>query len=486
MLQQRKNGKTWNKLRAAQARASGPSALRRATPAAAEAPTQRVMTRSARPAHRLLGRTRRWEAVAARFDASTKIRGVELGAWKGTGTSGLLKCLPNLQLTSIDAWSSGIVQDGSKYCGFDAEEWSAIEEEYYRAVQPYCTRIKTVKSGTDNTSCVEPGLDFVFIDADHSYEGCRDDIARWWPMVKPGGYLCGHDYGAKRNSAHDKPGVTQAVNEFLTKTGLRVITDVDATWFVKKPEVALEDAAILTVMFGKEQRPLFDAHIASVEANVPGAEFLCVDPGPAPSLGAGLPKFSSVNVHKLKVWAREVERHKGKNLILLDGDTLVLKDPRVVFNKPFDICFTDRDDANQRINAGVVFVRCNEKTVKFFRKWCEYDQRITEDRQLFKTAQKLIKGQNQASLGLMLDRKDIANCDIQYTPCELWNCTNQLWRTFDPAVCGILHVKNFSGVNNFREYVLGTPKGRDFNVSAHRKVVETWNRWSPAEYVRKI
>ena len=53
-------------------------------------------------------------------------------------------------------------------------------------------------------------LDFVFIDADHTYPAVVADIAAWWPKVKPGGWIGGHDYG--------KPefGVTGAVNEFAT------------------------------------------------------------------------------------------------------------------------------------------------------------------------------------------------------------------------------------------------------------------------------
>jgi hypothetical protein len=37
-------------------------------------------------------------------------------------------------------------------------------------------------------------LDFVYIDADHSFEGCRRDILAWAPKVKVGGVLAGHDY----------------------------------------------------------------------------------------------------------------------------------------------------------------------------------------------------------------------------------------------------------------------------------------------------
>lgn len=37
-------------------------------------------------------------------------------------------------------------------------------------------------------------LDFVYIDGDHSYEGCRRDIVAWAPKIRAGGVLAGHDY----------------------------------------------------------------------------------------------------------------------------------------------------------------------------------------------------------------------------------------------------------------------------------------------------
>ena len=53
-----------------------------------------------------------------------------------------------------------------------------------------------------------PQVDLVFIDADHSYNGCRKDISVYKNKVNPGGIFSGHDI--------DYPGVNQAVNESLT------------------------------------------------------------------------------------------------------------------------------------------------------------------------------------------------------------------------------------------------------------------------------
>ncbi|APW60822.1 class I SAM-dependent methyltransferase [Paludisphaera borealis] len=55
-------------------------------------------------------------------------------------------------------------------------------------------------------------VDLCFIDADHSYESVMEDLRTWWPKVKPGGILAGHDY---RQTAHWLLGVTPAVHEFF-------------------------------------------------------------------------------------------------------------------------------------------------------------------------------------------------------------------------------------------------------------------------------
>lgn len=53
-------------------------------------------------------------------------------------------------------------------------------------------------------------VDFVFIDGDHSAEAVSADIRAWRPKVRPGGMLCGHDYGDPKH-----PGVRAAVDAAL-------------------------------------------------------------------------------------------------------------------------------------------------------------------------------------------------------------------------------------------------------------------------------
>ena len=62
-------------------------------------------------------------------------------------------------------------------------------------------------------------LDWIYVDGDHSYEGCLKDLENAINVVKPGGFILGDDYGWP-NAKWQKPGVTKAVNEFINKHNL--------------------------------------------------------------------------------------------------------------------------------------------------------------------------------------------------------------------------------------------------------------------------
>jgi cephalosporin hydroxylase len=53
-------------------------------------------------------------------------------------------------------------------------------------------------------------VDMVFVDGNHSYEGCGADLADYAPCIRSGGYLATHDYNCSQH-----PGVRAAVDEFL-------------------------------------------------------------------------------------------------------------------------------------------------------------------------------------------------------------------------------------------------------------------------------
>jgi len=69
---------------------------------------------------------------------------------------------------------------------------------------------------TDSVSAAElfmpMTVDFAFVDADHSHDSVLSDLEAWWPKIRSGGLLAGHDYNGL---APWLVGVTSAVHEFF-------------------------------------------------------------------------------------------------------------------------------------------------------------------------------------------------------------------------------------------------------------------------------
>ena len=54
-----------------------------------------------------------------------------------------------------------------------------------------------------------PKIYLLFIDGDHSYQGCKTDIESWYPFMVEHGVILFHDHD------ESSPGVLQAVSEFI-------------------------------------------------------------------------------------------------------------------------------------------------------------------------------------------------------------------------------------------------------------------------------
>jgi Methyltransferase domain len=62
-------------------------------------------------------------------------------------------------------------------------------------------------------------FDWVFVDANHSYEACLEDLRLWAPKVRDDGLICGHDFAVHGAARAAKFGVVDAVKEFANETG---------------------------------------------------------------------------------------------------------------------------------------------------------------------------------------------------------------------------------------------------------------------------
>lgn len=183
--------------------------------------------------------TQRMDAFRARFDVAATLVGVEVGVFEGEGAESLLMTFPRLRLFLVDPYEAS-----DRYMSTGDPTAPLVSERLCRAVQrrlePFDARVVwRVMPSVDAAALFESAsLDFAFIDAEHTYEAVMADAAAWWPKIKPGGWLCGHDFGLKAEHAHHVVGVEPAVREFVSRVKLPLeyyAADGDYTWWVRKP-----------------------------------------------------------------------------------------------------------------------------------------------------------------------------------------------------------------------------------------------------------
>jgi methyltransferase family protein len=179
--------------------------------------------------------TLRAKAVLRRLPAAVDLIGCEVGVYRGEMSAAMLARHPRLRLVMVDSWEG----DGQAYLT-QADTLARLAsdemEGHYGATLAAIgfamdrADIRRMRSLEAANSFPDGHFDFVFIDADHSYEGCRNDIAAWKRKVKPEGWLCGHDYVTKPGR---NVGVIRAVDELCSSHGLMLETDANWTWFTQ-------------------------------------------------------------------------------------------------------------------------------------------------------------------------------------------------------------------------------------------------------------
>lgn len=112
---------------------------------------------------------------------------------------------------------------------YTTEKIKNARQEALDRLELFGKQIEWVYEYSDNAVTKLPDkLDFVYIDANHSYEFIKKDIQNYWNKIMPGGLLAGHDLSIYS--------VAKAVVEFANENNLEVISKFkDAEWIIKKP-----------------------------------------------------------------------------------------------------------------------------------------------------------------------------------------------------------------------------------------------------------
>ena len=157
--------------------------------------------------------------------------GVEVGVQEGDYSELLLGAWRGRHLISVDPW---LAAPEDEYRSTDNVE-QPVHEQRYTATLARLERFGERSSVWRLTSAEaaeripRATLDFVYIDARHDYESVREDLGLWYPRLRPGGLLAGHDY-VEGTFAEGTFGVKRAVDEFAREHGRRVHRTLREQW----------------------------------------------------------------------------------------------------------------------------------------------------------------------------------------------------------------------------------------------------------------
>ena len=176
----------------------------------------------------LVGLLRRWFPDGFRL-------GVEVGVAAGNTSRMLLEEFPDLHLVLVDPWDFFVYPFGDENAkAFKRDKSARSREAIVEKLRFAKDRVIILHGFSPQvTEMCKGGFDFVYIDGDHHYEAVKADMKAWWPLVRPHGIMCGHDYGYKGGQAphHD---VDRAVNEFMYRMGLQLNLEENSIWWTRK------------------------------------------------------------------------------------------------------------------------------------------------------------------------------------------------------------------------------------------------------------
>ena len=157
---------------------------------------------------------------------------IEVGSWKGQSSCymavEIINSNKNIRFDCVDTWK--IDTDQSEFWkSISVDTGIDLYDIFLQNIEPVKNYINIVRElsriAADRYS--DNSIDFVFIDAAHDYESVTNDLIAWYPKIKIGGMLAGHDYFNRHVE------VKCAVDNFFNSRGIEVLFSDDKCWYIK-------------------------------------------------------------------------------------------------------------------------------------------------------------------------------------------------------------------------------------------------------------
>lgn len=165
--------------------------------------------------------------------------GVEVGVFAGQFSNRILSTWEGRHLISIDPWLQAPPDEYVDISNVDQDEHESLYEATRARLAQWGDRSTIWRTTSEEAAPRIPdaSLDFVYIDARHDEASVREDLGLWFPKVRPGGIIAGHDY-LDGELPEGRFGVKTAVDGFFAEKHLRVHVTGEAgfqSWIVEVP-----------------------------------------------------------------------------------------------------------------------------------------------------------------------------------------------------------------------------------------------------------
>jgi len=182
---------------------------------------------------------------------------VEVGAWKGQSAAFLGVEIANsgkaIRADVVDTWQGS--PEPQHQADPDVQN-GRLYEVFLANIAPVAKHIHAVRMSSTEAAALYPdaSLDVVFIDGEHTVAAVLADLQAWWPKVKAGGLLLGHD--------RDWPDVARGVKSFEAFCGVRVRPISHRCWEFRKPQrvtdwVVPEDERAVLISVCSNERSIY-------------------------------------------------------------------------------------------------------------------------------------------------------------------------------------------------------------------------------------
>uniref|UniRef100_A0A7S1P4D4 Methyltransferase domain-containing protein n=1 Tax=Vitrella brassicaformis TaxID=1169539 RepID=A0A7S1P4D4_9ALVE len=186
------------------------------------------------------------------LERENKTVGVELGVQRGEFAAEVLSRWPKCRkYYLVDLWTHQDNYNDTANVATDAQE--AYMNEAKDKLRHWQDKTVWMRMLTSDAAREIPdnSVDFVYIDARHDYCGVSEDLSLYWPKLRVGGIMAGHDYLTDTEMKDIQPhtdwslcsdgtrhsgAVKKAVSDFVRSHNLTVVSTKPQKW--KNPSFA--------------------------------------------------------------------------------------------------------------------------------------------------------------------------------------------------------------------------------------------------------